>query len=53
MGVTEGGILSRETKVKEGSFEMFPKEGAISYLEVERVPKSRCVLREGIREMFV
>ena len=55
MGVTEGKETSGETGIEEVSFQMFPEgsdTGAICYLKGERVPKSRCIMREGIREMF-
>ena len=34
---------------------MFPEgndRGALSNIEGERVPKSRCIMTEGIRKMF-
>ena len=52
----KGRRLSGETRIKEVSFQMFPERNdreAIFYLEGERVPKSRCVMTEGIRKMFV
>ena len=42
-----------EIIVKEGSFQMFPEgsdRGAASYMEGERVPKSRCIMTERIQK---
>ena len=51
----EGRRLSWETRVEEAGFEVFPKiydGGTVSYLEVERVPKTWGIVAEGIREVF-
>ena len=51
----KGRRLSWKTRVKQVGFEVFPERydlGAISYLEGERVPKSRCTVTERIRKVF-
>ena len=47
--------LSWETGFKQVGFEVFPEgcdRQAISYLEEERVPKSRDIVKKGIRQVF-
>ena len=43
---------SWETGFEQVGFEVFLKDVAISYLEEERVPKSRDIVKKGIRKVF-
>ena len=47
--------LNWEARAEEVSLEVLPKRcnrGTISYMERERVPKSRGIVTEGIRKVF-